>query len=93
MSKQKQIDEMINHIAAAREIGLGAAPDMAEHLWYVGYRKQTEGEWIIKTDEYDCEYAICSVCKEEFYPIDADTVDTTPSYCMNCGAEMKGGEG
>lgn len=49
------------------------------------------GEWIIKTDEYDCEYMMCSVCKEEFYPSDADTVDTTPNYCPNCGAKMDGG--
>jgi hypothetical protein len=46
------------------------------------------GEWEIKTDEYDCEYMMCSVCKEEFYPADADTVDITPNYCPNCGAKM-----
>ena len=48
------------------------------------------GEWEIKTDDYDCEYMKCSVCKEEFYPSDADTVDTTPNYCPNCGADMRG---
>ena len=46
------------------------------------------GKWKIKIDEYDCEYMMCSVCKEEFYPADADTVDTTPNYCPNCGAKM-----
>ena len=51
------------------------------------------GKWIIKTDEYDCEYMMCSVCKEEFYPVDADTVDTTPNYCPNCGAKMDLKEG
>jgi hypothetical protein len=48
------------------------------------------GEWIIKRDEYDNEYMMCSCCKEEFYPADEDTVDTTPNYCMNCGAKMGG---
>ena len=48
------------------------------------------GKWKIKTDEYDCEYMMCSVCKEEFYPANEDTVDTTPNYCMNCGAKMNG---
>ena len=46
------------------------------------------GEWKIKRDDYDCEYMMCSCCKEEFYPADDDTVDTTPKYCPNCGAKM-----
>lgn len=49
------------------------------------------GKWKINTDEYDCEYMMCSVCKEEFYPVDEDTVDTTPNYCPYCGAKMDGG--
>ena len=49
------------------------------------------GKWIIKRDDYDYEYMKCSCCKEEFYPVDEDTVDETPNYCMNCGAEMDGG--
>jgi DNA-directed RNA polymerase subunit RPC12/RpoP len=51
-------------------------------------REVTIGEWEIYTDEYDCEYMKCSVCGGEFYPVDEDTVDTTPNYCQNCGAEM-----
>lgn len=46
------------------------------------------GEWEIYTDEYDCEYMRCSICGEEFYPVDEDTVDTTPNYCQSCGAKM-----
>ena len=48
------------------------------------------GEWIIKTDDYDNEYMMCSCCKDEFYPVDADTVDSTTNYCPNCGAKMDG---
>jgi hypothetical protein len=48
------------------------------------------GHWIIKTDEYGNEYMMCSCCKDEFYPVDADTVDSTPNYCPNCGAKMDG---
>lgn len=46
------------------------------------------GHWIIKTDDYDNEYMMCSCCKDEFYPVDADTVDFTPNYCQTCGAKM-----
>ena len=48
------------------------------------------GKWVINRDDYDCEYMMCSCCKEEFYPVDADTVDRTPNYCENCGADMRG---
>lgn len=48
------------------------------------------GEWVIKTDDYDNEYMMCSCCKDEFYPVDADTVDSTPNYCPTCGAKMDG---
>ena len=51
-------------------------------------RPVVHGKWEIYTDEYDCEYMKCSICDEEFYPVDSDTVDATPNYCENCGAEM-----
>lgn len=47
-----------------------------------------QGHWDIHTDEYDCEYMKCSVCGEEFYPVDEDTVDRVYNYCPNCGAKM-----
>lgn len=48
------------------------------------------GRWEIKTDDYDCEYAKCSVCGEEFYDANEDTIDITFNYCPNCGARMDG---
>jgi DNA-directed RNA polymerase subunit RPC12/RpoP len=49
---------------------------------------QVHGQWEILTDEYDCEYMLCTACGEEFYPVDEDTVDKTYNYCPNCGAKM-----
>lgn len=107
MSKEKQIEEMAKIACNACEFGGGFdggcsgdydyrkcnnARETALALFNAGYRKQSEGKWKIKTDDFDCEYVMCSVCKEEFYPADDDTVDATPNFCPNCGARMKGGE-
>lgn len=97
MNKEKTINDMkkIVEDAFLEDYNIGCDPcsdTVAEKLYEIGYRKQTEGKWKIKTDDFDCEYMMCSVCKEEFYPVDEDTVDTTPNYCPNCGAKMKGGE-
>ena len=51
--------------------------------------EQKKGQWNILTDEYDCEYMKCSVCSEEFYPVDEDTVDRVYNYCPHCGAKME----
>ncbi len=57
------------------------------------YRKQSEGEWEKHIDEYDCEYAKCSCCGEEFYDANGeDTIDMFYNFCPHCGAKMKGGE-
>ena len=49
-----------------------------------GYRKQSEGEWIVKGE---CWKTLqCSSCGHT-----TDTIfDRTP-FCPNCGAKMKGG--
>lgn len=51
--------------------------------------EQKYGQWKILIDDYDCEYMKCSVCDEEFYPVDEDTVDNVYNYCPNCGAKME----
>ena len=63
---------------------------VADRLLANGVIVQSHGHWTIKTDDYDCEYMVCSCCGEEFYNADEDTVDRTPKYCPNCGAKMDG---
>ena len=73
-------------------------------LYEAGYRKQSEGEWIIKSeiykllDDVDEElYVECSICQRRFnvpYELDDERIfkyarEHYP-YC-NCGAKMKGG--
>ena len=54
----------------------------ADTLVEKGYCKQSEGEWILKSNGY-LKFIHCSCCgKQEEWP---------SAYCPNCGAKMKGG--
>ena len=47
------------------------------------------GYWSLHIDEtFDCEYLTCSICGEDFFDGDNDTIDYVPNYCPNCGAKM-----
>lgn len=77
----------------------------AKRLYNAGYRKQSEGEWQIKSeihqmfDDVDEElYVECPFCQRKFYvPYEFDDEKIFKyarehyPYC-NCGAKMKGGE-
>lgn len=81
--KQKKVYSVERHeyVVPVAEIDWIPAADVVE---------VRHGHWIIKTDDYGNEYMMCSCCKDEFYPVDEDTVDSTPNYCPNCGAKMDG---
>jgi hypothetical protein len=64
----------------------------ADHIIANGVTVQKKGEWEIRTDYYDCEYAVCSACGSEFYDGENDTVDQRPNFCLECGADMRGEE-
>ena len=55
-----------------------------------GYRKQSEGEWIGKTDYAGYGY-YCSNCNAVFTGENAEWIAKEHYYCPKCGAHMKGG--
>ena len=114
MSKEKQIEEMAKVICGSNkdcktcvhhfEIKECGCLFYAKRIYEAGYRKQSEGEWIIKSeiykllDDVDEElYVECSICQRRFnvpYELDDERIfkyarEHYP-YC-NCGAKMKGG--
>ena len=98
MSKE-QIEEMAKAICSACAIRENckledvcrATLQESETLYNAGYRKQSEGEWIVAKTERawnDAEYPYmhrCSLCGNE-----VASQDLT-QYCSYCGAKMKGG--
>ena len=102
MSREKQIEEMAKVIASVPPIEfpvgsrrqgrhIYALNKFAEVLYKAGYRKQSEGEWIIGSYHYEC--SICGYLYEtcdnacNYDPI--ETFDL--HFCPRCGAKMKGG--
>ena len=89
MSREKMIEEIRRDIFAAfggYEKWEEDWQSLAEAVYNAGYRKQSEGEWIVKNPMVRSPLArnyYCSACKYE--PIEVK------SYCPNCGAKMKGG--
>jgi DNA-directed RNA polymerase subunit RPC12/RpoP len=59
-------------------------------LYEAGYRKQSEGEWIGKTDYAGYGY-YCSNCNAVFTGENAEWIAKEHYYCPKCGAKMKGG--
>lgn len=95
MSKEKQIDEMLNEICTNCHYLLVCEDEhlkqvcrfakMAKVLYDAGYRKRRGGEW--KLGKSGCMY-FCSECNYAAHPREVDEW----SYCPRCGAKMKGGE-
>lgn len=78
-------------------VSLSLAIDLAEK----GYRKQSEGEWIVDAwigekyitipyQKHEHTGAYCSLCKSPAL-LDGAEFDVASNYCPNCGAKMKGG--
>ena len=102
MSREKQIEELTNELVFTNNYGTCNA--VANYLVNKGYRKQSEGEWQIKSeihqmlDDVDEElYVECPFCQRRYWvPYEFEDAKTFEyarehyPYC-NCGAKMKGG--
>lgn len=98
----KQIEEMARTLCSHYRTNHCKVCDHLEHcmvrldaewIYSTGYRKQSEGEWImhIYNDHCSCGKSRkvaryeCSACKRI-----ADMQPYGLSFCPNCGAKMKG---
>ena len=111
MSEEKQIEEMAKDICRVSQncndvchpISTCNALKYAERAYEAGYRKQSEGEWLV--DAWDNEKeewvtipynkhlhadAYCSLCKKNAL-LDGAEFGVASNYCPHCGAKMKGG--
>lgn len=86
MSEKKQIEEIRKDIFAAFGGYAKWEEDwqsLAEAVYNAGYRKQSEGVWVLGRS--GCMY-YCSECKYAAHPREVDEW----SHCPRCGAKMKG---
>lgn len=98
MSKEKQIEEtteLLWHFPKALHLNCyNDCYEVAELLYDKGYRKQSEGRWVVTGTERawnNAEYPIersCSVCGLR------RNIETQEAwnFCPNCGAKMLKGE-
>ena len=65
----------------------------SEMLYNAGYRKQSEGEWLVKVFPVSGDKkVICSECGYNEHRGPAWNITWgMHNYCPNCGAKMKGG--
>ena len=102
MDKEKQIEEMAIDICESYYKGIcheelkrcdfkcGSFTE-AQHLYKIGYRKQSEGEWVDKpTGAYGRMQSWCSACGKHS-GIGGIESNRHKPFCPNCGARMKGG--
>ena len=93
MDREKQIEEKHELSESIYMSGHGLdwkdSDDIAEQLYNAGYRKQSEGEWIAKTDYAGYGY-YCSNCNAVFTGENAEWIAKEHIYCPKCGAKMKG---
>lgn len=99
MSEEKQIEEMVEELAKSfyeaitHLLALPTCRVLAADVIKLGYRKQSEGEWIkqtkkttasVKGNEVEYHVNFCSECGYEI-----GSISYHHKFCQNCGARMK----
>ena len=111
-SKEKQIEEMAKIFCGMKNGCDGCMwgkvhcneRNYAVEIYNAGYRKQSEGEWLVNAwSEKSQKWIVipyikhqhidpfCSLCKSHAL-LDGAEFGVASNYCPNCGAKMKGGE-
>jgi membrane protease subunit (stomatin/prohibitin family) len=65
--------------------------ETAKGLIEKGWRKQSEGEWIERDDDWCGTFYTCSACGCDWTTIDGTPQENNMRFCPECGAHMKGG--
>jgi hypothetical protein len=96
-NEKQAIEEMAKVIERTEQIAMdmvGACPSptmYAKDLYWHGYRKQSEGEWMDKpTGAYGRMQSWCTACGKHS-GIGGIESNRHKPYCPNCGAHMRGG--
>ncbi len=90
MTKEKQIEEMANELATLMLCDKNLM-SVCEKFYNAGYRKQSEGEWILHKPRRENRNATykCSVCGKLCSSYYNDVGEW--KCCPHCQAKMKGG--
>ena len=84
----KKMAKIIAHTEwlAMNVVGASPSPTMyAKDLYWRGYRRQRDGEWVWRSNGYKNRLH-CSICNKP------NEADIPTKFCPNCGAHMKVGE-
>lgn len=96
MSREKQIEEMAKTIEQSGMLdSYSRCEIVAEELYNADYRKQSEGEWLVKNYTMTNGWSLgstvtCSLCgyRLERGPAWKASMGVY-KFCPNCGAKMK----
>ena len=84
--KIEQIEEMAKAIHEVKNLEW-LEDTLAEALYNAGYRKQSEGEWIIDRTPIDATFN-CSKCGYSYIEADPQA-EAEYKFCPECSAKMK----